>query len=286
MPSTAVTSQSGQKGLSVAFDLATHRGYDADHPRVVGDVGKAGVSICSVEDMKVLFNGIPLDKMSVSMTMNGAVLPDSGLLHRGGSGTGLYARPDGRYDPERHPQGVHGAQHLYLSARVLDAHHRRHLRVHLEEHAQVQLDLDFGLPHAGGGRHGRHRAGVHAGRRFGVPARGCQCRHVGRRLRTAPVVLLGHRHESLHGDRQDACGTYAVGQDRQAVRSEESQVAGAAYPLADLGLVAHGAGSLQQRGPHGHRGDGCRTGSHPVAAYQRAGRGDRPADRLLGAYRP
>ncbi len=65
----------GQKGLSVAFDLATHRGYDADHPRVVGDVGKAGVSICSVEDMKVLFDNIPLDKMSVSMTMNGAVLP-------------------------------------------------------------------------------------------------------------------------------------------------------------------------------------------------------------------
>ena len=65
----------GQKGLSVAFDLATHRGYDADHPRVVGDVGKAGVSICSVEDMKILFDQIPLSKMSVSMTMNGAVLP-------------------------------------------------------------------------------------------------------------------------------------------------------------------------------------------------------------------
>jgi methylmalonyl-CoA mutase len=66
---------SGQKGLSVAFDLATHRGYDADHERVVGDVGKAGVSICSVEDMKILFDQIPLDQMSVSMTMNGAVLP-------------------------------------------------------------------------------------------------------------------------------------------------------------------------------------------------------------------
>ena len=66
---------SGQKGLSVAFDLATHRGYDADHGRVVGDVGKAGVSICSLEDMKVLFAGIPLKDMSVSMTMNGAVLP-------------------------------------------------------------------------------------------------------------------------------------------------------------------------------------------------------------------
>ena len=65
----------GQKGLSVAFDLATHRGYDSDHDRVVGDVGKAGVAIDSVEDMKVLFDGIPLDEMSVSMTMNGAVLP-------------------------------------------------------------------------------------------------------------------------------------------------------------------------------------------------------------------
>ena len=66
---------SGQKGLSVAFDLPTHRGYNADNPRVVGDVGKAGVSICSLEDMKVLFDGIPLNQMSVSMTMNGAVLP-------------------------------------------------------------------------------------------------------------------------------------------------------------------------------------------------------------------
>jgi methylmalonyl-CoA mutase len=65
----------GQKGLSVAFDLATHRGYDSDHPRVVGDVGKAGVAIDSVEDMNILFDGIPLDQMSVSMTMNGAVIP-------------------------------------------------------------------------------------------------------------------------------------------------------------------------------------------------------------------
>src|SRR5690554_5774232 len=65
----------GQKGLSVAFDLATHRGYDSDHPRVQGDVGKAGVAVDSVLDMKILFDQIPLDKMSVSMTMNGAVIP-------------------------------------------------------------------------------------------------------------------------------------------------------------------------------------------------------------------
>ncbi|WP_375461034.1 methylmalonyl-CoA mutase family protein, partial [uncultured Enterovirga sp.] len=65
----------GQKGLSVAFDLATHRGYDSDHPRVTGDVGMAGVAIDSIYDMRTLFSGIPLDQMSVSMTMNGAVLP-------------------------------------------------------------------------------------------------------------------------------------------------------------------------------------------------------------------
>ncbi|MEO1292733.1 MAG: methylmalonyl-CoA mutase family protein, partial [Pseudomonadota bacterium] len=65
----------GQQGVSVAFDLATHRGYDSDHPRVIGDVGKAGVAIDSVEDMKILFDGIPLKDISVSMTMNGAVIP-------------------------------------------------------------------------------------------------------------------------------------------------------------------------------------------------------------------
>ena len=87
----------GQMGLSIAFDLATHRGYDSDHPRVLGDVGKAGVAIDSVEDMKILFDGIPLEKMSVSMTMNGAVLPvlamyivageEQGVAHKDLSGT-------------------------------------------------------------------------------------------------------------------------------------------------------------------------------------------------------
>ncbi len=106
----------GQKGLSVAFDLATHRGYDADHPRVVGDVGKAGVSICSVEDMKVLFNGIPARQDVGVDDHERRRAADPGVLHRGRSGAGLHARSAGRYDPERHPQGVHGAQYLYLSA--------------------------------------------------------------------------------------------------------------------------------------------------------------------------
>ena len=120
----------GQMGLSVAFDLATHRGYDCDHPRVVGDVGKAGVAIDSVEDMKILFDGIPLDKMSVSMTMNGAVLPVLAGYIVAAEEQGVPQDKLVGHDPERHPQGVHGPQHLHLSARTLDAHRRRHHRVH------------------------------------------------------------------------------------------------------------------------------------------------------------
>lgn len=81
--------EAGQKGLSVAFDLATHRGYDSDHARVVGDVGKAGVAVDSIEDMRILFDGIPLDKMSVSMTMNGAVLPILALFVVAGEEQGV-----------------------------------------------------------------------------------------------------------------------------------------------------------------------------------------------------
>ena len=82
----------GAMGLSVAFDLPTHRGYDSDHPRVSGDVGMAGVAIDSVEDMKILFDGIPLDKMSVSMTMNGAVLPIMAMYVVAGEEAGVPAQ--------------------------------------------------------------------------------------------------------------------------------------------------------------------------------------------------
>ena len=79
----------GQKGLSIAFDLATHRGYDSDHPRVAGDVGMAGVAIDSIADMQILFDGIPLDEMTVSMTMNGAVLPIMALYIVAGEEQGV-----------------------------------------------------------------------------------------------------------------------------------------------------------------------------------------------------
>ena len=120
----------GQMGLSVAFDLATHRGYDSDHERVKGDVGMAGVAIDSILDMRTLFSEIPLDKMSVSMTMNGAVLPILALYIVAAEEQGVSARQAFRNDPERHPEGVHGPQHLHLPACGLDADHLGHLRLH------------------------------------------------------------------------------------------------------------------------------------------------------------
>ena len=108
----------GQKGLSVAFDLATHRGYDSDNPRVAGDVGMAGVAIDSVEDMKLLFDGIPLGEMSVSMTMNGAVLPVMAFFIVAGEEQGVPRDAAHRHDPERHSERVRGPQHLHLPART------------------------------------------------------------------------------------------------------------------------------------------------------------------------
>ena len=99
---------------------------------------------------------------------------DHGVLHRRGRGAGRETRAADRDDPERHPQGVHGPQHLHLPALAVDAHHRRHLPVQLGQHAAVQLHLDQRLPHAGGRRDGGHRARLHAGRRArGTSAPGC-----------------------------------------------------------------------------------------------------------------
>src|ERR1700721_2674892 len=170
----------GQKGLSVAFDLATHRGYDSDHPRVTGDVGMAGVAIDSIYDMRTLFSGIPLDQMTVWMTMNGAVL---------------------RVPP----------------------------------------------------------------------------------LCATAVVLLGDRHELLHGSRQDARGAALVGQAVDAVQSEGPALAEPANLLSDLGLVADRAGRLQQCDAHHHRGDGGNARPYPIAAHQCARAGAGAAD---GFFRP
>ena len=147
----------------MAFDLATHRGYDSDHPRVVGDVGKAGVAIDSVEDMKILFDGIPLDKMSVSMTMNGAVVPVLASFIVAGEEQGIdRSLLSGTIQNDILKEFMVRNTYIYPPEPRcgLCGHHR----IYRERNAQVQFDLDLRLSHAGSRRDAGAGTGLHAGR--------------------------------------------------------------------------------------------------------------------------
>ena len=160
----------GTGGLSVAFDLPTQMGYDSDDPVAHGEVGKVGVAIDSIEDMRVLFDGIPLDAVSTSMTINapaGALL----LLYQ------LVAEEHGvapasadRHDPERRAQGVHRPRHLHLPAGRVAAADQRHLRLLPQGAAALEHHLDLRLPHGRGRRDAGAGDRLHAGQREGVRA--------------------------------------------------------------------------------------------------------------------
>ncbi len=212
----------GQKGLSVAFDLATHRGYDSDHPRVAGDVGMAGVAIDSILDMRQLFDGIPLDRMSVSMTMNGAVLPIMALY--------IVAAEEQGVAPEQlagtiqndilkefmvrntyiYPPGpsmrIISDIFRYTSAQMPKFNSISISGYHMQE-AGATADLELAYTLADGVEY--VRAGIEAG--LDVDA-------------FAPrlSLLLGDRHELLHGGGQAAGGTLVVGAAHAAVRSRRT----------------------------------------------------------------
>ena len=125
----------GQMGLSVAFDLPSHRGYDSDHPRVIGDVGKAGVAVDSVEDMKILFDQIPLDQMTVSMTMNGAVLPILAGYIVAAEEQGVKQEQLGGHHSKRYIERISNPKHIYLSAGTFHADCIRYHRLLLQTYA-------------------------------------------------------------------------------------------------------------------------------------------------------
>ena len=232
-PSTAATSPPGRRACRsrstcrpTAATTATTRGWPAT------SAWPASRSTRSTTCAQ-LFDGIPLDQMSVSMTMNGAVLPVLALYIVAAEEQGVAPRAARRDDPERHPQGVHGPQHLHLPARrrrcgsspTSSRYTSQRMPkfnsisisgYHIQE-AGATADLELAYTLADGVEY--IRAGLAAG-----PRR--------RRVRAAAVVLLGHRHELLHGGRQAAGGAAAVGQAGQAVRAEERQVAVAAHALA------------------------------------------------------
>ncbi len=202
----------GQMGLSIAFDLATHRGYDSDHPRVTGDVGMAGVAIDSIYDMRTLFDGIPLDKMSVSMTMNGAVLPimalyivaaeEQGVKPEQLAGTiqndilkEFMVRNTYIYPPEPSIRIIADI-FQYTSQRMPKFNSISISGYHMQE-AGATADLELAYTLADGLEY------VRTGMKAGLERR---C------LLPAAVVLLGDRHELLHGGRQAARGAHDLGQ--------------------------------------------------------------------------
>ncbi len=200
-------------------------------------------------------------------------------------GTGRAAGKTLRHHSERHSERVHGAQYLYLSAGALDADHLRHFCLHFAKDAEIQLHLDLRLSHAGSRRDAGSGTRLYAGGRCRVSARRAGCRSRRRSLCAAAVVLLGDRHELLHGSRQDARRAAAVGQALDPVQPEGPALVEPAYPLPDLGLVADRAGRLQQCDAHHHRGDGGNARPYPIAAYQCARRGAGAADGFLGPNR-
>ncbi len=228
----------GQKGLSIAFDLATHRGYDSDHPRVAGDVGMAGVAIDSIYDMRTLFDRIPLDQMSVSMTMNGAVLPVLALY--------VVAAEEQGVPPEKLTGTIQNdilkefmVRNTYIyppapSLKIISdifaftAEHMPKFNsisisgYHLQE-AGATCDLELAYTLADGVEY--VRAGLAAGLAVDTFAP---------RL----LVLLELRHELLHGGGEAARRPHAVGQIDEGLRAKVRAFAGAARTYPDVRLVA------------------------------------------------
>ena len=224
----------GGQGVSVAFDLATHRGYDSDHPRVVGDVGKAGVAIDSVEDMKILFDGIPLDEVSVSMTMNGAVLPvlagyivaaeEQGVSQAQLSGTvqndilkEFMVRNTYIYPP---------APSMRIVADIIE-YTARTCRSSTRSRSPAITCRKPARPGAG--------AGVHAGRRPRIRARsrsraGMDVDEFAGRL----SFFFGIGMNFYLGGGQAARGAPPVVADHDGVRAPKSEVADAAHALPDV----------------------------------------------------
>ena len=207
-------------------------------------------------------------------------------LHRRRRGARRAAGETRRHHPERHPQGIHGAQHLHLSAQAFAAHHLRHFRLYLGAYAEIQFDLDFRLSHAGSRRDRRSRTRLHARRRRRICAR--RARRLARRrsLCAAAVVLLRHRHEFLHGSGEASRRARALGQADEGVQPAGPAFAVAAHPLPDVRLVARRPGHFQQRHPHRRRSDGGDAGRHAIAAHQRTRRGAGAADRFFRPHRP
>ena len=237
--------EAGQKGLSIAFDLATHRGYDSDHPRVEGDVGKAGVAVDSILDMEILFKDIPLDQMSVSMTMNGAVIPimafyivaaeEQGVDKSQLTGTiqndilkEFMVRNTYIYPPGPSMRIISDI-FSYCSKNMPRFNSISISGYHMHE-AGAPADLELAYTLADGLDY--IRAGIKAGMDIDSFA-------------TSAFVFLGHWNEPFHGNCQDASSANPLGEHRSKFQSKKCQITCTAYSLSNFWLEFNRARSIQ-----------------------------------------
>ena len=209
----------GSTGLSMAFDLPTQLGRDSDDPLCHGEVGRTGVPIDTIEDMRICFDQIPLDGVSTSMTINAPAAILLLLYELVGEEQGVPPREAARHGPERRAQGVHGARQLHLPARADDAADHRHLRVLPRERAEMEHDLDLRLPHPREGLLGRAGGRLHALQRDRLRRGGARAGPEDRRVRDPARLLLQLPQQRLPGGRQVPRRAADVGEDRRrAVR--------------------------------------------------------------------
>ena len=182
-PGSASCSTAGQTGLSIAYDMPTLYGYDTDDPEAEGEFGTCGVAVSSLADMEVLLDGLPLDRVSTSMTINSPAAPIWAMYIAAAEKRGVPAGGPRGHAPERHPQGVRRPEGVPLPARAVAPPGDRHDRVRDPRDAPLEHGLDQRLPHPRGGLDGRPGAGVHDRRRDGLRRGGDRARPAGRRLR-------------------------------------------------------------------------------------------------------
>ena len=264
----------------MAFDLPTQLGLDSDDPRCLGEVGRTGVAIDTLDDMRTAFDGIPLDKVSTSMTINAPASVLLLLYQLVGEEQGVEPEQLARHDPERHPQGVHRPRELHLPARALDAAGDRPVRLLRRARPEVEhgLDLRLPLPREGllGGAGGR----VHARQRHGLRAGGARRGPRGRRLRPAPRLLLQRPQQRLPGGREVPRRAQDVGRvHARPLRRPGPEVADDPLPHPDRRRHADRAAAGQQHRARRAAGLRGRLRRHAVAAHQRLRRGARAPER-------
>ena len=271
----------GQTGLSCAFDLPTQMGYDSDHPRAEGEVGKVGVAIDSIDDMRLLLAGIPLDKVTTSMTINSTAAILLLLYELVAEEQGVPASDDQRHDPERPAQGVHRPRHLRVPAAAVDADHHRHLR--LLRRATSRSGTRSRSPATTSARPARRRCRRSPSRsptRIAYVQAAIDAGLDVDEFAPAAVVLLERAQQLLRGGRQVPRRPAHVAPDHdRALRRQERVEQAAALPHPDRRLDAHRAAAREQRRARRGAGAGRGAGRHAEPAHQRLRRGARPADR-------